>query len=201
MDGRAHAKAIPYWSIEGLSLMSEASSVIIAGAGGQGVLLAGKLLANAAMKEGRNVTWFPSYGAEMRGGTANCTVVISRGLIGSPIVTLTDALVIMNDASLKNFESRLAPGGILVMDSSNIKSAPERDDIDILRIPVSGILDEAGAARSRNLALLGALIGYNNMIHFETAEESVRELGLKDIAMKALTSGRNYGAHKKSLNN
>ena len=164
-------------------------------------MLAGKLLANAAMKEGRNVTWFPSYGAEMRGGTANCTVVMSEALIGSPIVTLADAIVIMNDASLLSFEGRLVPGGILVMDSSNIKVNPERDDIDILAMPVSEVFDKAGAARSRNIALVGALIGYKKLIDIEPAEESVRELGLQDVAMQALALGRTYGAHKKSPNN
>ena len=100
--------------------------IIIAGSGGQGVLFFGKLLAYAAMLEGREVTWFPSYGAEMRGGTANCTVIISDSMIGSPVIGNPDVLVVMNDDSYRRFVEKLSPGGILIYDSSQIRSATPR---------------------------------------------------------------------------
>src|SRR3989338_5832303 len=96
-------------------------SLLIAGFGGQGILFAGKLLAQSAMLEGRHVTWFPSYGAEVRGGTANCTVIISDEMIGSPVVRNPEILVVMNEASLDKFQPRLKSGGILIFESSLIK--------------------------------------------------------------------------------
>src|SRR5512136_1139127 len=104
--------------------------VMIAGFGGQGVLLVGKILARAGMLEGKYVTWFPSYGAEIRGGTANCTVIISDHEIGSPVVQNPSAMLIMNEASFKRFERRISPSGDLFLNTSLVQQASSREDIN-----------------------------------------------------------------------
>jgi 2-oxoglutarate ferredoxin oxidoreductase subunit gamma len=133
------------------------SRIIIAGSGGQGILFFGKLLAYAAMIEGREITWFPSYGAEIRGGTATCTVVISDDIIGSPVIKQADILIAMNEASYNKYIDRLVPGGLLIYDSSHIHpSSGRRDDIRSFPVPASDIAAESGRAGSANMALTGA---------------------------------------------
>jgi 2-oxoglutarate ferredoxin oxidoreductase subunit gamma len=133
-------------------------SILIAGSGGQGILLFGKLLAQCAMIAGKNVTWFPSYGAEIRGGTANCTVIVSDEMIGSPIVSNPDILVVMNEESKARFEGKIKRGGVLIMDSSVIKSRPSRKDIRTIKVAASEIASSLGSKKSANMVMLGTLI-------------------------------------------
>ena len=134
--------------------------MIFAGFGGQGILSMGKLLAYAAMKEGREVSWMPSYGPEMRGGTANCMVNISDKEISSPIVNAYDVVVALNLPSVKKFENMVKPGGILIWESSTIKEAPVRTDCKVVPLPA---IEKAGTElkniKVMNMLVLGALVG------------------------------------------
>ena len=133
--------------------------VIIAGFGGQGVILAGSLLAQAAMNAGKEVTFMPSYGAEMRGGTANSMIVIADSPIASPLVSCPDSLIAMNKASLEKFAPTVKSGGLLIMNSSLIDSKPDVDDsIDVLAVPADDIAIELGSQKSANMVALGAYL-------------------------------------------
>jgi 2-oxoglutarate ferredoxin oxidoreductase subunit gamma len=137
--------------------------IILAGFGGQGVMVMGQLLTYAGMLEGAHVSWIPSYGPEMRGGTANCSVIISQEPIGSPIVTEATAVVAMNLPSLEKFESSLSPGGILIVNSSLIDRPSKRDDIVTYTVPANDIASHLGNAKMANMVALGALnaaLGY-----------------------------------------
>jgi 2-oxoglutarate ferredoxin oxidoreductase subunit gamma len=138
--------------------------IIIAGEGGQGILFFGKLIANAAMLEGKEITWFPSYGAEIRGGTATCTVVISDEMIGSPVIKKADYLVVLNDASYTKYVDRLVPDGSLIYDSSLIHPAAGRDDISVYPVPASAMAAESGKTGSANMALAGALSAISKVV-------------------------------------
>jgi len=157
-------------------MKNDSLELIIAGFGGQGVLFAGKLLAHAAMLEGKEVTWFPSYGAEIRGGTANCTVIISSEMIGSPVVNNPDTLLIMNNASMERFAPRLKEGGFLIMNSSLIKNPPQRKDIGIIQINATDIAEELGSSQVANMVMIGALIGRTGIISLDTAIGALREI-------------------------
>lgn len=135
------------------------SEVIISGFGGQGTLYAGQVYAYAAMDEGLHVTWIPSYGPEMRGGTANCTVVISDDEIGSPTALHPRAVIALNLPSLDKYEPLVAPGGYLIVNESMVNREPARDDIHWLMIPANTIARELGNERASNMVLLGALEG------------------------------------------
>jgi 2-oxoglutarate ferredoxin oxidoreductase subunit gamma len=132
--------------------------ILIAGFGGQGVMLMGHLLAYGAIYEGLEVTFFPSYGPEMRGGTANCTVVISDQRIGSPIRNTFTALMAMNQASLAKFEDRLKAGGVLAYNETLIDAPPERGDVRIIRIPANEIAAELGNPQVANMVAAGGLV-------------------------------------------
>lgn len=134
------------------------TEIIFAGFGGQGVLFAGQVLAFAAMDAGHDVTWMPSYGPEMRGGTCNCTVVIADEEIGSPTVKNPKAAVVMNLPSLDKFEPRVAPGGVLIVNSSLVNRDPTRTDITWLMIPAQEIAELIGPRRLLNMVMLGALL-------------------------------------------
>ncbi len=141
--------------------------VIVAGFGGQGVLFAGKLLAYTAMEVGKEVTWIPSYGPEMRGGTANCTVVISDEEIGSAFVKNPTAVIAMNKPSLDKFEKLVAPGGVLVVNSSMVDRPVERTDITVVSLPANEIAEEIGSSKSVNMVVLGALLGNLDLVPME----------------------------------
>jgi len=133
--------------------------VIIAGFGGQGIILAGRLLAQTAMKAGKEVTFMPAYGAEVRGGTANCMVVIAGEPVASPLVSNPDSLIVMNKASLHKFGSRVKGGGLLVMNSSLVDEEPELNEgVSVLKIPANELAVELGSARSANMVALGAYL-------------------------------------------
>jgi 2-oxoglutarate ferredoxin oxidoreductase subunit gamma len=132
--------------------------IIFAGFGGQGIILAGKIISIAAMVEGKNVSHIPSYGAEMRGGTANCSVVISSEEIASPVVEQPDICVVFNTPSLAKFEPKLKKDGILIYNSSLIKDKPQRKDIKTFAIDANHIAEKHGSARGVNMAALGFLV-------------------------------------------
>ena len=147
--------------------------VIFAGFGGQGILLSGKVLARAGMDQGLEVTWLPSYGPEMRGGTANCTVVLSDKPIGSPIVDAPQALVAMNLPSLDRFEPRVGAGGIIVYNSSLIHRDLARDDVTGIPVPVNDIARELGNVRVINMVALGALLRAQAVVPLQAAVEAM----------------------------
>src|SRR5699024_10889245 len=130
--------------------------VIMAGFGGQGVMAIGQLLTYGGMVENKNVSWLPSYGPEMRGGTANCGVIVSDEPVGSPVVVNSTSAIIMNKPSLDKFEDSIINGGKLFINSSLIEQKAKRDDIDIYYIPANEIADEIGNARVANMVMLGA---------------------------------------------
>jgi len=148
--------------------------VIIAGFGGQGVLFAGQLLSYTAMDEGKEVTWFPSYGPEMRGGTANCTVVISDEEIGSPLVKNPTAVIAMNLPSLEKFEDLVEEDGVLVVNASMINREVTRKDIKVVSIPANDIAGELGSERAVNMLLLGALLGNMDLLSIEAVEKALK---------------------------
>jgi 2-oxoglutarate ferredoxin oxidoreductase subunit gamma len=133
--------------------------IILAGFGGQGIMLAGKLLAQTAMQAGREVTYMPSYGAEVRGGTANCMVIISETKIACPVVSKPDSLIVMNKASLNKFGPRLKNNGLLIMNSSLIDTEPQLDEsIEVISIPADELAVELGSQKSANMVALGAYL-------------------------------------------
>jgi 2-oxoglutarate ferredoxin oxidoreductase subunit gamma len=137
----------------------EAASVVLAGFGGQGLLLAGKVLAHAAMASGLEVSWLPSYGPEMRGGTANVTVCMAPRPIGSPLVGRPSSLVVMNQPSLEKFAPRVRPGGVIVVDTSMVPTDPARPDCTVVRVAARDLARAAKAERSANFVVLGAWAG------------------------------------------
>ena len=130
--------------------------VIVAGFGGQGVLSVGMLMAYSGMIEGKNVAWLPSYGPEMRGGTANCSVVISDDLVGSPVVAEADTLIAMNGPSLDKFESQVKPGGLILVNSSLVERKVKRSDVKAFYFPVNDVASELGNLKVANMVMLGA---------------------------------------------
>ncbi|UCG30250.1 MAG: 2-oxoacid:acceptor oxidoreductase family protein [candidate division WOR-3 bacterium] len=151
------------------------SEIIIAGFGGQGVVSSGIILGHAGLFEDKNVTFFPSYGAEMRGGTANCSVVISDEPVASPIVASPDVVISMNEPSLLRFEPMVKAGGILFYNKTLIKSVPTRKDITIIPVEANAIAEELGQGRIANMVMLGALIKKTGILKLETLKMAQRE--------------------------
>ena len=147
--------------------------VIIAGFGGQGVLFAGQLLSYTAMDEGKEVTWFPSYGPEMRGGTANCTVVISDEEIGSPLVKNPTAVMAMNLPSLEKFEPLVKKGGVLVVNASMVNREVTRKDIKVVSLPANDIAEKMGSSRSVNMIMLGAMLANMDLLSLEAIDRAL----------------------------
>ena len=169
--------------------------IIAAGFGGQGVLSLGKMLAEAAMVEGYEVTWLPSYGPEMRGGTSNCHVVISDKWIGSPAVTQATAVIVMNQPSLEKFEDAVAPGGMIFVNSSIIEKKVSRTDIKAYYVPANDIATKAGSDKVANMAMLGAYLSKCAVVNPETLVKQLAEVfgekkaHLVDINRKAISMG------------
>lgn len=151
------------------------TEIILSGFGGQGALFAGQLLSYAAMDSGKEVTWIPSYGPEMRGGTANCTVVISDEEIGSPFVHHPQAVVAMNLPSLDKYEQSIQAGGLLVINSSMVNRQPTRTDIKVVSIPASEIAQGLGDPRMTNMVMVGGLLGNLPVLALNTVEKSLKE--------------------------
>ena len=175
---------------------------IFAGFGGQGMLLIGKFLAMACMLDGKHVSWLPSYGPEMRGGTANCSVIVSDSPVASPLVDKADVVVAMNRPSLDKFESHVKPGGTLVINSSLIDRKAERDDIDVVYCDATRIAEEVGNPKGANVAILGALLQKAPVVDDEKMSEAIRiELGERKAKflpgnMAALQAGKDDAANQ-----
>jgi len=150
--------------------------IIMAGFGGQGVMAMGKILVEAALKEGKNVSWLPSYGPEMRGGTANCSVIVSEDPIGAPIVTEATAAIVMNRPSLDKFEEDVIPGGSLLINSSLIDQKATRKDINVYYIPANDIANELGVGKIANIVMLGAYLKISGAAKEESIMEIITEI-------------------------
>jgi 2-oxoglutarate ferredoxin oxidoreductase subunit gamma len=170
---------------------------IFAGFGGQGVLSMGLNLAQAAMLEGKNVTYLPSYGAEVRGGTANCTVAVSDEEIASPVASSPDFVVALNYPSLVRFQHQIQSGGLLLVNSSLADAEVSRGDIDIVGVPANSIAEELGSPRSANMVMLGALTKKSNIVSISSVIDGLKE-ALKNkrkliaVNEKALMAGYDY---------
>ena len=151
------------------------TEVIMSGFGGQGLMMIGKLLAWAGLEEGKDVTWLPSYGPEMRGGTANCTVVIADQPIGSPLVSSPKAAIVMNQPSLEKFSPMLRKDGVLVINSTMIPVNADRTDLRSFRIKADDLAEELGSRRSANLVMLGAYIGMDDVVSCETLIKAIKK--------------------------
>jgi len=147
--------------------------ITLAGFGGQGVLFAGQLLAYAALDAGKHVTWIPSYGPEMRGGTAHCTVIISDEPIGSPLVRRPTAAIALNQPSFVRYEGLVKPGGFLVYNASLVQAPHTRADIRYVPVPANVIAEELGNVRQANVVLLGALLATVDGLPLETVESAL----------------------------
>lgn len=148
-------------------------ALILAGFGGQGILSAGKFVASAALLEGREVSWLPSYGPEMRGGTANCSVVISDEAIGSPVVNEPDALIALNGPSLDKFAGQVKKGGLIIVDSALVRSVPARRDVRFIPIPASTLASDAGNMTFAAIILLGCLAASSNCFSRASFEQAL----------------------------
>ena len=148
--------------------------LLIAGFGGQGVVLAGKLLATAALAEGREVVWAPSYGPEMRGGPVHCTVIVSSHRIGSPQVSLADSLLIMDAASLQRLKARIAPQGLLLLNASLVQPPADMDSVEVVGIPANEVAEALGDPRVANVVMLGAFLVARPVVSPESVVEAMR---------------------------
>jgi 2-oxoglutarate ferredoxin oxidoreductase subunit gamma len=161
-------------------------SIIFAGFGGQGLLFAGHVLAEAALLEDRQVSWMPSYGPEMRGGTASCTVIIADRPIGSPLVDSVDSLVALNPPSLARFEPIVAPDGLVLLNSSLIEAEPGRTDVELLSLPCTALATELGDSLLVSIVALGGLLARRPIVAPESVREALgRVLGEKHRDMLA----------------
>ncbi len=171
------------------------NETVIAGFGGQGVLFTGKVMAYTGMEDGLEVTWFPSYGPEMRGGTANCTVIISDDEIGSPQVLNPRAAIVMNQPSLDKYEELVVPGGYLAVNTSMTNRGAKRGDIEVIEVPATELAEEIGDKRLANSIMLGALAARADFLKMESLEKAlVKSLpgGKKDLVeinLRALKKG------------
>ena len=169
--------------------------VQFAGFGGQGIMVMGQILAQSAMLASFEVVWIPSYGPEMRGGTAYCTVVIGDRPIGSPIIRNPKHLVAMNRPSLEKFAPTVKPGGIVFINSSIISIDADRDDVDVLKVPIIEIAKDLGNVKAANIVALAAFVARSKIVDFELLREAVKEKfaareKLVPLNMKALDEGR-----------
>ena len=155
--------------------MSRDLNILFAGFGGQGILFAGKLVAYAGLIEGRELSWLPSYGPEMRGGTANCSVCLSDEPIGSPLVVEPDVLVAMNQPSLDKFFADVVPGGIVIVDSTMVKNVPERDDVTIYSIAATSVAEDSDLKGLANVILLGKVFAEAGFCSAETLDEALHK--------------------------
>jgi 2-oxoglutarate ferredoxin oxidoreductase subunit gamma len=150
--------------------------IIIAGFGGQGVLSMGQTLGYAAMVEGKEVSWMPSYGPEMRGGTANCITIVSDEKISSPIISRFDTAILLNQPSMEKFENKVKPGGIMIYESTNILRASERKDIEIYPIPAADEANKMNNAKVANMILLGAFLERKPVVNIDSIIEALKKV-------------------------
>ena len=174
------------------------TQILIAGFGGQGILFAGKFLAYKGLLEGKQVSWLPSYGPEMRGGTANCNVILSETPVGSPIITAPDVLIAMNLPSLQKYVDTVVPGGQIYVDSSLIDAKVERTDVQVFYIPATQMAKDEDLGNLANMIVVGQLLENNPELSFEGTTEVVEKLvppkkaALIELNMKALNLGKEY---------
>jgi 2-oxoglutarate ferredoxin oxidoreductase subunit gamma len=174
------------------------TQILIAGFGGQGILFAGKFLAYKGLLEDLQVSWLPSYGPEMRGGTANCSVILSDDPVGSPIITRPDVLIVMNLPSLQKYVDAVVPGGQIYVDSTLIDEKVQRTDVTAYYIPATQMAKDAGVGTLANMIMMGHVLKNNPELSFEGTEVTVQKLvpakkpELVGLNMKALEAGRDY---------
>ena len=174
------------------------TQILIAGFGGQGILFSGKFLAYKGLVEELQVSWLPSYGPEMRGGTANCNIILSDTPVGSPIITVPDVLIAMNLPSLQKYVNSVAKGGQIYVDSSLIDLKVERDDVEVFYIPATQMAKEEGIGSLANMIIVGHLLENHPELSFDGVAGVVDSLvppkkaALKELNMKALNLGKNY---------
>ncbi len=150
--------------------------IIMAGFGGQGIVSGGVMLAYTGMMDGLNVTFFPAYGAEMRGGTANCSVIISTDPVAAPVVGTPDALLVMNEPSLAKFESAVRPGGTIFLNTSLVNSRPKRTDIKVIEVKANDIAEELGNIKSANMVMLGAYARKSGAVKLDTLKANIKKV-------------------------
>ncbi len=173
-------------------------SLICSGFGGQGALTLGKFLAKASMREGSNVTWLPSYGPEMRGGTANCSVILSDEEVASPVVGTPDVLVAFNQPSIDKFEASLKKGGILIYNADMCPNGSSRSDITAIKVPMNDIARELGSEKVVNMVALGVFLKATNAVKFESVKDDLivfmknRDQKLLELNLKAIEKGMEF---------
>ena len=176
------------------------TQILIAGFGGQGILFAGKFLAYKGLMEDLQVSWLPSYGPEMRGGTANCNVILSDTPVGSPIITAPDVLIAMNLPSLQKYVNTVVPGGQIYVDSALIDVKVERTDVEVFYIPATQMAKDNGIGTLANMIIVGSLLTHNPELSFDGVEAVVAKLvppkkaALVELNRKALQLGRDFTA-------
>ena len=174
------------------------TQILIAGFGGQGILFSGKFLAYKGLLDDIQVSWLPSYGPEMRGGTANCSVILSDTPVGSPIITEPDVLIAMNLPSLQKYVNSVVSGGQIYIDSSLIDAKVERTDVEVFYIPATQMAKDEGIATLANMIIVGHLLENHPELSFDGTDVVVEKLvppkkaALKELNMKALSLGKNY---------
>jgi len=174
------------------------TQILIAGFGGQGVLFAGKVIVNKGMEEDKQVSWLPSYGPEMRGGTANCSVILSDTPVGSPIVENPDILMVMNLPSLDKYENDAVPGAHIIVDSTLIERKVVREDVHAHYIPATRMAQEAGVPTLANMIMIGKMIRETGVLDYEGMYDALKKVvsakraDLLDVNMKAIDAGYNY---------
>ena len=169
--------------------------MIFAGFGGQGILSMAKFIAYAGMDNNMNVSWLPSYGPEMRGGTANASVILTDDQVGSPIVLNPDSLIVMNRPSLDKFEDVIKANGLLVMDSDLVTREPKRTDITVVKVPAQTEAAKLGSTKIANMVLLGALVAQTNIVSMDMILKALKDHGKEkfyEVNKKALEVGASY---------
>lgn len=182
--------------------MEQAQEIIIAGFGGQGVLSMGQIIAYSAMKEGKEVSWMPAYGPEMRGGTANCIVIVSPKKVSSPIVTMFDSGVLLNQPSLDKFASKVKRGGLLLCEQSTIITPCDRTDVEMLMVPATETATKMGKRQIANMILLGAFLERRPVVAIENVLKALHEVlperhhHLIPLNEEALKIGKKFAAEQ-----
>ena len=172
--------------------------ILIAGFGGQGILFSGKFLAYEGLIDGKEVSWLPSYGPEMRGGTANCSIILSDTKIGSPIVDQPDVLIAMNAPSFDKYINEVRPGGKVFVDSSLIEKKSERDDVEVHYIPATKLASEKELSGLANMIMIGIMIKHTDIIPYENIDKAMQKVvpakkqNLFDLNKKAIQLGYDY---------
>ena len=177
-------------------MKNKTTEILFAGFGGQGIMFMGKLLAQAGLDSKKHVTWMPSYGAEVRGGTAYSMTKISDREVSNPIITKPDILVAMNEPSLIKYENRLKPKGLLILNRSLIKSKPVRKDVTVVSVPMTEMASKLGSVRAANMVALGALLGKEPLCEKERLNEvfatSLKRKDTVELNIKAVNAGYDF---------